>query len=293
MSVNDDPLILVTGASGRTGQAVVRALARRGAKVRAFIRRAEAARGLQDIGAAQTHLGDLADDASLAAAIRGTTQVLHICPPMHPQEDTLAIKIIDLCKAAGVARLTLYSVLHPHIEVPHHRRKQRAEAALIASGLPFTILQPGRYMQHLVGIWKEVVVTGRHRMPFSVSEQFSLVDLDDLAEATAIVLTEPGHAFATYELCGPQALSQTDCAKIIGDALKRTVVAEAKPLDDVIAEATRAGWPQARIDNMAIMNRHYDAHGFRGNPRVLRWLIEKEPATFADFVGRLAAAPAR
>ncbi|HEY8578982.1 MAG TPA: NAD(P)H-binding protein, partial [Beijerinckiaceae bacterium] len=137
--------VLVTGASGKTGRACVDALLARGATTRGFVRREEAADALRARGA-EAALGDLFDRDALARALEGVTCALHICPPMHPQEDELAATVIDLCKAQGVGRLVLYSVMHPHADVPHHRRKLKAETTLIESGLPFTILQPCRYM---------------------------------------------------------------------------------------------------------------------------------------------------
>ena len=102
---------------------------------------------------------------------------------MHPNEDGIARTLIYLCGDAGVGRFVLYSVLHPILAgVPHHDRKLQAERYLVDSGLPFTILQPCRYMQHLVPIWKSVLATGVHSMPFSVTSKFSLVDLADLAD---------------------------------------------------------------------------------------------------------------
>jgi uncharacterized protein YbjT (DUF2867 family) len=286
MNPSSQKPILVTGASGRTGLAVIRALLRRGALVRAFVRRAEAKAMLESIGVTDTVIGDLDDEASLRRAIEGTSQVLHICPPMHPQEDELAARMIGLTRDLGVERFVLYSVLHPHIHVPHHERKQIAEGVLIESGLPFTILQPARYMQHLTPIWKNVVATGVHRMPFSTHTRFSLVDLADLAEATALVLTQDGHAFGTYELSGPVALSMADCAAIIGHVLGRTILAEAKPLSQAVSDAEAAGWPPARVENMRIMNAHYDVHGLEGNPNVLRWLLQRPPSTFENFIRR-------
>jgi uncharacterized protein YbjT (DUF2867 family) len=279
--------ILVTGASGRTGRAAIAAIARRGGKVRAFIRRAEVADELKALGAAETVLGDLMDRDALARAVGGAGQILHICPPMHPQEDVLAATMIDLAAHANVDRLVLYSVLHPLLsDVPHHARKLAAEQRLVDSGLPYTILQPGRYMQHLVPIWKSVLATGVHAMPFSASAKFSVVDLADLAEAAALVLTKDGHESATYQLAGPQPLSQQDMAAVLTDLLGRPIRAEAKPLDEMLRDARAAGMPAERIETMRLMNVHYDSHGLVGNPNVLAWLLGRPPGTFADFVRR-------
>lgn len=282
--------ILVTGASGKTGTRCVMELVARGCRVRALVRREAAAERMRNLGAAEVVVGDMFDDAVMVRAVNGAAQVLHICPPMHPEEDALAARMIAHAGAAGIAQFVLWSVLHPHIDVPHHRRKQRAEAALIDSGLPFTVLQPCRYMQHLETIWPAVRDTGVHGFPFSTAARFSLVHLGDLAEAAAVVLTAPGHLDAIYELAGPNALSQADCATIISAALGRHVAARAAPLDEVLARASAAGLPDWRLETLAVMNRHYDAHGLAGNPNVLRWLLGREPKTFAGYVAELIAA---
>jgi uncharacterized protein YbjT (DUF2867 family) len=291
MSASSDRLILVTGASGRTARRCIGKLTELGAGVRALVRRDSAAAELRALGAFQTEVGDLLDRSLLRRATQGVSSILHICPPMHPQETELAEWITDLAIENGVERLVLYSVLHPTIDVPHHRRKLAAETYVINSGCRYTILQPCRYMQHLLPIWREIIAEGVHRMPFSVEARFSLVDMDDLASAAATVLLEPGHDFATYQLAGPEALSQIDCARIISDVLGKQVRAQQKPLDAFLAQARNAGIPEQRLDVMTVMNRHYDAHGLVGNPNVLQWLLGRSPKTLRQFVEGLASAP--
>ena len=234
--------ILITGASGKTGRRAVAATAGKGGIVRAFLRRPEAGPELLQAGASEIAIGDLSDPGSLQRALEGVGQVLHICPPMHPQEDKIAMSLIDLASREGVDRFVLYSVLHPLLaDVPHHARKLEAERYLVDSGQVYTILQPGRYMQHLAAIWKTVLTTGVHSMPFGTRARFSVVDLADLADATANVLTSPGHEGATYQLAGPEALSQDDMASILTQVLGRPIRAAGKPLDEFRREAVRGG----------------------------------------------------
>jgi uncharacterized protein YbjT (DUF2867 family) len=279
--------ILVTGASGKTGRRAVAGIAGRGGKVRAFVRREQAGAELLQAGAAEIALGDLTDAASLRRALAGAGQVLHICPPMHPREDGIATTLIDIAADEGVERFVLYSVLHPLLDdVPHHARKLTAERYLVNSELGYTILQPSRYMQHLAPIWKTVLATSVHAMPFGTTAKFSVVDLADLAEATALVMTTPGHNGATYQLAGPDALSQDDMAQVLTKILDRPIRAAARPLDEFRREAAAAGMPAERIETMTLMNAHYDAHGLIGNPNVLRWILGREPTRFAEFVRR-------
>jgi uncharacterized protein YbjT (DUF2867 family) len=279
--------ILITGASGKTGRRTVAATAAKGGIVRALLRRPEAGPDLLHAGASEIAIGNLTDPGSLQRALEGVGQVLHICPPMHPQEDKIAMSLIDLASKEGVDRFVLYSVLHPLLnDVPHHARKLEAERYLVNSGQPYTILQPSRYMQHLAPIWKTVLTTGVHSMPFGTTAKFSVVDLSDLAEATANILTTPGHEGATYQLAGPEALSQADMAGILAQLLGRPIRAMGKPLDEFHREASAAGMPAERIETMCLMNAHYDAHGLIGNPNVLRWILGREPTHFIDFVKR-------
>jgi uncharacterized protein YbjT (DUF2867 family) len=279
--------ILVTGAAGRTGRRMVAALVARQARVRAWVRRPAAGEELRALGAAEIVVGDLFDGDTLAKAVRGVAQVLHICPPMHPQEDALARTLIDACIKERTGRFVLYSVLHPLLaDVPHHHRKLAAERHLVDSGLTSTVLQPSRYMQQLAPIWNTVLATGVHSMPFSTSARMSVVDLQDLAEAAAKVLIEPGHEGATYQLAGPEALSQDDVARILSELLGRPIRAVTKPLDEMRREAAAAGFPPERIETLALMNAHYDAHGLVGNPNVLGWLLGRPPTRLRDYVRR-------
>lgn len=286
--------VLLTGANGRTGRAVLQALAGRGARVRAFLRKPEQWGELAGLGAAEHALGDLADLQSLRAAVLGCDRVVHIGPPMHPDEVALTANVMAAARDGGAERFIYYSVLHPlRREVRHHRLKLEAEEALVESGVAYTILQPSRYMQHLKPIWREVVDHGVHAMPFRVDRPINVVDLEDLAEAAAIVATRDEHAYASYELAGPEPLTQLQMAEILQRKLGRPVEARAIPLEELEKRARASGASEDRIAQMLVMNRHYDRHGMRGNPNVLAWLLAREPRRFEAYVERLIASGGR
>ena len=282
--------ILLTAANGRTGGAVLAALAKAGADVKVFIRDERQWPALEELGAASFAVGDMEVASTIDAALASCESIVHIGPPMHPNEVEITSRFIDAALAHGVSRFVYYSVMHPlRRAVRHHRLKLDAEETLIESGLPYTIVQPIRYMQHLALIWNKVLETGVHLMPFNVDVKFNVADLRDLAEATAIVATQPGHLYVTYELAGPEALSQRDMAAVISRVLGSQVRAEALSLEQMEKNARAAGASDDRIEQMLTMNRHYDQFGFRGNPNVLRWLLAREPNTFENYVRRLAA----
>lgn len=281
--------VLVSGANGKTGRAVVAALAARGARVCAFIRNAGQAAALEAIGAAEIAVGDMLNPESIVLATKGCAAVVHIGPPMHPDEKLITGHFVQAALGAGVARFVYYSVMHPlRREVPHHARKLDTEEMVIESGVPYTIVQPIRYMQHLEPIWKDVIGAGVHAMPFNTRVKFSVADLADLAAAAAKVATEEGHVSATYELAGPEPLSQDDMAAIISGVIGKTVTARQIPLEEMAAKAKAAGASELRIETMRKMNAHYDHSGFLGNANVLRWVLGREPTRFKAYVERLA-----
>jgi uncharacterized protein YbjT (DUF2867 family) len=122
------------------------------------------------------------------------------------------------------------------------------------------------------------------RNPYPVATRISLVDVNDVGAAAATVLTEPGHLFATYELCGTEPLSQTHVAEVIGQQLGRPVRAETTPLDEWERTARAAGLSDFAVNTLKAMFQYYERFGLAGNPNVLRWLLKGEPTSLFDFV---------
>lgn len=279
--------ILVTGASGNTGSRIVRALSKRDQIVRTLIRKSNLKDRMISLGAAEVVYGDMYDDQSLLAAINNSSIVIHICPPMNPDESEIAMRIIEHCISTGLERLILYSVLHPLISgVPHHQNKLNAERALVESGQKYTILQPSRYMQHLTPIWQDVVVNGVLNMPFSVNAKLSVVDLNDVADAVASIAIQDNHDQATYQLAGPEPLSQIDMAKHLSELLGKQITARSKSLPEFRRDSKINGLPPFRIKNMIKMNKHYDEHGLVGNSNILEWILKRPATTFREYVQR-------
>jgi NAD(P)H dehydrogenase (quinone) len=178
-------------------------------------------------------------------------------------------------------------VLHPQIEaMPHHWQKMHVEEMLFVAGFDLTVLQPTAYMQNILGAWDGVVRDGVFRFPYPAATRLSLVDLDDVGEAAAVVLTQDGHGGATYELVGTPALSQTEVASALSAALGRGVRAEDEPLAAWEARARASGMGEYERATLAAMFRYYAERGLIGNPNTLRWLLGRAPTDLASFFER-------
>jgi NAD(P)H dehydrogenase (quinone) len=283
-------MIVVTGAAGKTGTAVIRALARRGQAVRALVHRAEQREVILRAGASEAQAGDLHDAASLRQALQGAVAVYHLCPNMHPDELAIGRQIIEAAQGAGVNHFVYHSVLHPQVEaMPHHWHKLRVEELLLASALPYTILQPTAYMQNLRANWPRMQNEGILANPYPPETRLSLVDVADVGEAAAVVLTEPGHQGAIYELCGTGPMSQHEVAGILAGVLGLPIRAELIPLDEWEQSARQTGLSDYALTILRQMFEHYATYGLMGNPNVLRWLLGRKPTTVSEFARRSIA----
>src|SRR5258705_2483708 len=217
-------MILITGAGGKTGRTLIKALSKV-ESVCAFVHRDDHVSVLKSLGAEKVIVGDMHDESAIRSVMQGVRSVYHICPNMNPDEVSIGKLVISEARKVGVEHFVYHSVLHPQTEkMNHHWQKLRVEEMIFESGLPFTILQPAPYMQNLLAGWKSIVEDGVLRVPYSVNSKFSFVDLEDIAEAAKMVLTEPNQANATYELAGTQPMSHVEVADILSRVLNRDVL---------------------------------------------------------------------
>ncbi len=285
-------MILVTGAGGKTGQAIIAALQQRPEPVRAWVRRADQIQTVEALGAAEAIVGDVQSPLLWAQATKDMAAIYHICPNMYPHETTVGAMALQAARHAGISRFVYHSVLHPQTQaMPHHWNKLRVEEWLFESGLNFTILQPAAYMQNVLAGWQRIVETGIYAVPYPAETRLSMVDLNDVAEVAATVLTQPGHEGAIYELAGPAALTQTEVVAFLAQALSRSVQFQETPLAEWEESARRAGLSDYAVETLLAMFRYYAQHGFWGNSHVLRWLLGREATTFAEFLQRQLSQP--
>lgn len=280
-------MILVTGAAGKTGQHIVRALATRKQNVRALVRKSEQVEMLQALGAGEVHIGDMRDMQVLRAAFTGITAVYHIAPNVCPDELSIGQMMINAALEAGITHFVYHSVLHPQVEeMPHHWLKLRVEEALFKSGLEFTILQPAVYMQNLLGYRAAILERGVYAVPFSIDARQSMVDLNDVAEAASLVLTQTGHTQAIYELVSKDAPSPREIANLLSQLLGKPVRAEQVDRKTWEVQSRLGEMNDYAISTLLKMFKYYEQYNFYGNPNVLNWLLGREPGRFETFLDR-------
>lgn len=279
-------MILITGAGGKTGRALVKALAKVGS-VCAFVHYEGQVSPVKSLGAQEIIVGDMRDESAIRSAMQNVKTIYHMCPNMSPEEVVIGTLIIEEARRASVEHFVYHSVLHPQTErMQHHWQKLRVEEMVFESGIPFTILQPAPYMQNLLAGWKSIIEEGVLRVPYSVHSPFSFVDLEDVAEAAKTVLAQPDHRNATYELAGTPPMSHVDVADVVGSVLKQNIRAEELGTGSWIRRAEQSGLSEYARNSLMRMFTYYSHWGLVGNPNVLRWLLNREPTSLQEFFRR-------
>lgn len=283
----EPPLLVVIGAAGLCGSYLLEAARQAPFRIRAVVHGPAGRERVAALGADEIVEADLAEPDAVRRAVKDADSVFMIPPAFHPEEDVFAIRALESTEHAGARRFGYLSVLHPHTPgLRHHLRKANAEAAVRGSDLDWTILQPSMFAQIVLSTWGRAPA-GQVNVPFDVRNEFSFIDLRELAEVGVKVLSEQGHDCATYELAGP-AVTLAEAVRLAGRARgveldARTVDWEKAPLPPGVADDPSRG------PDMRAMWQDYDRHGLRGNSNVLRMLLGREPASFEEAAAAFAA----
>jgi uncharacterized protein YbjT (DUF2867 family) len=288
-------MILVTGAAGMTGLAVISALRRRGARVRALSGSGRTTDTLLAAGASEVVTAAFADAPGLARAMARIETVFHVPPRMKPEEVSNGMSVIAAARAAGVRRIALHSVINSQIQsIRFHVHKRLVEEAAMQSGLPWVIFQPTNYMQNVAWNWQRLTQQGELLFPYSEHARISWLDLNDYAQAVARALTEPGWDYGVYEAVSTrEPLTRVELAAIWSRVLGREVRATTMALDEYMALPHWGGRDPREMEILRSMFIEFDRHGAPGgNSRVLELLLEREPTSYEAFAQRFAASRA-
>ncbi|MGW1074829.1 NAD(P)H-binding protein [Streptomyces sp. NPDC002537] len=209
--------ILVTGARGRVSAAVLRELLERGEPVRAAGRKPEEG-GLPD-GVPAVRL-DLSDPGTFETALDGVRKVFLYAEPAGIGA------FLDAARAAGVEHIVLLSSLSAGEKDPESNAigafHVAAERALIASGVDWTIVRPGAFATNTLQWAPSIRAEGVVRSAFPGAHN-SPVHERDIAAVAVRALTDDAHRKATYQLTGPESLSEERMVELVAQAIGKPV----------------------------------------------------------------------
>lgn len=215
-------MILLTGATGKTGGETAKALAARGVKARALVRNPEKAAGLKSLGI-DVAIGDATDADAVAKALAGCEKLLLLMPNGQHQL-TLEKTVIDLAKKAGVRHVVKMSSMEavPDAKAPIPQIHWASEEYIRASGLAWTMIKPNFFMQNFLGSARSIKENGSFSLPMG-NGTTAMADTRDIGAATAEALAGKGHEGKSYEITGPELLTFHQAAERFSAVLGKTV----------------------------------------------------------------------
>lgn len=243
-------MIIVTGANGQLGRAIVERLLERlpAAQLGVSVRNPQEASGLLERGV-RVRPGDFADAASLRHAFEGAEQVLIVSAATTGE---LALRqhrtAIEAAQAAGARRILYTSHMgasptSAFSPMPDHAA---TEAMLQACGVPFTALRNGFYAASGRMLMGQAFATGKLVAP--EDGPVSWTAHADLAEAAAIVLAERRFEGRTPPLTGSQSLTLADLAAVASELTGRPITRVTVSDDEYRASLVAHGVPGSQAD---------------------------------------------
>jgi uncharacterized protein YbjT (DUF2867 family) len=285
-------MILVTGAAGLNGSAIVREFSRNGEPVRALVRDRSRAVAIAALPHVELVDGDMARAETLERVLEGIDRALMISSS-DPQMEQTQRQFFDACKAAGVPHVVKFSGKESSIGFDASRflftrMHEAVERYLEQSGLNWTHLRPTQFMQVYLRNGPSIAGTGVLQLPLD-DVKLSPIDVEDIAKIAFALLTQGGHHGRAFEITGPQALSMAEIAGAISQATGKPVRYESASIEEYRRGMEAEGLPACIVDALIEQALERLRHPQSRVELATHKLFGVTPTTFAEFARRHAA----
>lgn len=236
--------ILITGATGNVGAAIVNELHRQGIALRAGVRNPDIYPKNEYV--VPVHF-DFAQRSTYENALTGVRKVFLMRPPAIADTKSLINPFVDFAIEAGVEHVVFLSLLGAEDNrfVPH----RAIEDHIVSRGISYTFLRAGFFMQNLNTTHRADIVERDELFMPAGNGKTSFIDIRDIAAVGALALVESGHANKAYSITGNEALDYYEAARIFSDVLRRRIrYANPSPWEFVWRwRKRRAPWTQILV----------------------------------------------
>jgi uncharacterized protein YbjT (DUF2867 family) len=272
--------VLVTGATGNTGAALVELLVQREVPVRAMVWTEQAAARFAGTPVTPV-VADYDDAAAVRRALAGVDRA-YLVTPSSERAQAQQVRFAELAAEAGVSHLVKLSQLGADAASPVRFLRYHAavERRIRELGIGATFLRPNLYLQGMLALAGSIR-EGRLFAPIG-DARVSAVDVRDIAAVAAAVLTEPGHEGATYTITGPAAPTHAEIAAALGEATGRPVAFVDVP-PAAFGDQLRGVLPDWQVEGLLEDYAHYARGEAAAVLPTVREVTGREPRTVAEF----------
>ena len=248
--------ILITGATGNNGTEIIKRLTEKNVPVRALVRDVDKARSILGPGV-ELAQGDFDEPESLRAALADVERAF-LLTKSSERAEAQQLAFVEAAKQSGVSHIVKLSQFAADENSPVRFLRYHAvvEAAVRASGLTYTFLRPNLFMQGLFNF--APTINTQNAFYAAIGDaKVSFVDVRDIADAAVAALTEPGHENKIYDLTGPEALTHSDIAQQLSNAVGREIKFVDIPPEAMRDALTDVKMPPYQVEGILEDYAHY------------------------------------
>jgi len=268
--------VLITGASGVLGRAILKSAVGAGLALRQGARNPSKGDPVAEV----IHL-DYADPSTISPALDGISALVLMAPPLEANAPTLLAPVVTLAKDAGVRHIILVSAFG----VNHNEQAPMriVEHLVIDSGVPYTILRPNFFMENFSAGFLASTIREKHAIYLAAADgKTSFISVEDIAAAVTVALRE-SLTEKEFDLTGPAALDHSEVAKMISDASGITVVYHALTEEQMADGARAQGMPEPIVAYLAMLYSVVRAGFAAGVSDDFETITGRKPVAFEAF----------
>ena len=275
--------ILITGASGVLGRAIVGAAAKAGFAIRQGVR--DPKRANPDVEMVRL---DYTDNATIAPSMAGVSGLLLMAPSLDPNAAAELGPVIAVAKAAGVKHIIFISAFG----VNHNEQAplRTVEHLVMDSGIPYTILRPNFFMENFSEGFLAGGIKAQGAIYLAAGDgSTSFISVLDIA-AAAVAAFQKNLTGQQFDLTGPVALNHAEVARIITGVSRRPVTYHPLTEEQMVAGARAAGMPEPAIVYLTALYGAVRAGFAAGVTGDVEKVTGCKPICFEEFAKAAAAA---
>lgn len=268
--------VLITGAAGVLGKAIVKTAASAGLAVRQGVR--DLAKSSPKAEAVRL---DYADPSTISPALEGMSAMVLMAPPLESNAPALLGPVIAAATAASVRHIVLISAFG----VNHNEQApmRMVERLVIDSGVPYTILRPNFFMENFSEGFLASTIREQNAIYLAAGDgKTSFISVADIAAAVWAAL-QARFATSEIDLTGPAALDHSEVAKIISEVLRRTVQYHPLTEQQMLAGARSRGMPEPIVAYLGMLYSIVRAGYAEGMSDDVETVTGRKPMTFEAF----------